>query len=251
MYPLDWGTIEVKLLDGEKCFVHTLRRPTHEQIFEYERRLQIEVKVDRLPPPEQMMRIVASSPKLQAADEVAAVHLYGQIVVNDDGYDDHQVPAGHKMTAIREGLYNRKIYVVKPSDYDASRNEIKLVEEICTTGQNFTVFHVMRLFDVETAPHFTELLKQRPISVTRNKRGPGWKLGTVPTLKPKMELYRQCLVRIEGAEGDASLVDPLVQRMVVNELLDIHQKIQENSARIPFSEVKKIRDNSCSEFLAL
>lgn len=203
LYPLDWETQEVRLAEGR--FVHTVRRPTVEEIFDRDRDLQSEIPIGKdgsykLPDP--------------TATEDVDVALYDKIVTAVSGYPG-EVPASHK-SAVITGLYRRDIDVEEGADIFA--DIVPIVEEIGTGDEpDFVIRHFMR------QPTEDELRKFR----RRNSAGeikPGkrgrQRFVTKSSLRLAVEYYDLWLERIDGVKPADGQVDPLIKRQVVQTLVD-------------------------------
>lgn len=215
-YPLDWKTQEVRLDKGR--FVHTVNRPTPDQVIDRDKDLQQEIPIGKdgsykLPDP--------------TATEEVDVPFYDKIKIAATGYPGETVPAVHK-AAVITGLYQREIYV--PEDTDKFADEIPVIEEVGQGDEpDFTITHWLR------QPTEDELKKFR----RRNGAGeikPG-KRGrqtfvTKSNLRLMMEYYALWMDRIEGGSIEAGEyrselredyihhVDPLIQRRVVQAFVE-------------------------------
>lgn len=212
LYPLNWETQDVRL--GEGRFVHTVRRPTPEEIFDRDKDLQSEIPIGKdgsysLPDP--------------TATEDVDVKLFDAIVVSSTGYPSGDVPASHKSTVIT-GLYRREVYI--DDDTDVFAYEIPVLEEIGNGDEpDFVITHFMR------QPTEEELKKYRRRNsageIKPGKRGKQ-RFVTKSNLKLAVEYYDLWIDRIEGvklqAESDhgdyIGNIDPLIKRQVLNTLVD-------------------------------
>lgn len=212
MYRLDWETTDVVLgmepyRVGKKeyrpfpkgRFTHTLRRPTHDQIFEHDNALRIKAAA---------VSKLRSASRTEDPTTSANLRLYDEIVVSVSGYSLElgsfgrvRVPDDHKVAAVQK-LYERVVYV---SNDLWAEDEIVVIEESGKYAERpFQIKHVLR------EPTESELkLYYRQTRVARKS-----------TLTCSMDLYESCLLRLEGAEGDPTLVDPIIQREVVSEMIE-------------------------------
>lgn len=217
LYPLDWKTTEVRL--GKGRFVHILRRPEPEQIFKRDADLQQEIPIGQdgsysLPDP--------------TANDTVDAALYDEIVVENKGFDNVELSAFHKSSAV-QALWKREIYI--DDDADPFDDEIAIVDEVGSGDlPDFTILHVMR------QPKPSELDSYRRKAAANSQVKPGKRgrqiLVTRSNLRSLSAFYDLWLVRIAGAavEGRAwsegertaflAAVDPLVKRKVVAELAE-------------------------------
>lgn len=210
LYPLDWKDQEVRL--GKGRFVHTVRRPTAEEVLEREKNLQSEIPIGadgsyKLPDP--------------SATEDVDVPFYDKIALGATGYPEGTaVPASHK-SAVITGIYRREIYVAE--DADIFGEEVPVTEEIGSGDEpDFTVIHWMRQPTEEELKKFRR--RNGAGEVKPGKRGRQI-LVTKSNLRLMMEHYDKWLVRIEGGTSEevaqpTDLIDPLIQRRVVQALVD-------------------------------
>lgn len=208
-YPLDWETQEVRLAEGR--FVHTVRRPTVEVIFERDKNMQSEIPIGKdgsysLPDP--------------TATEDVDVKLYDAIALSATGYTG-EVPASHKSTVIT-GLYRREVYV--DEDVDIFADTVPVTEEIGSGDEpEFTITHLMR------QPTEDELKKYRRKNsageIKPGKRGKQ-RVVTKSNLKLAVEYYDLWIEQIDGVcllaeNGEYTAnVDPLIKRLVVQTLVE-------------------------------
>jgi hypothetical protein len=212
---LDWQNAEIRLSKGR--FSHTLARPTPEMILARDEELQSEIPIAK--------DGSFSLPDATAHEETDAKY-YDQIVVRTEGYKG-AVPLAHKAAAF-QGLYRREIYL--EPDSDIFGEEVTILEEVGSGEEpDFTIRHVLR------QPEEAELRKFRQSNsggrMMPHKRG-RQKLVTSSNLRSAMRYYSAWLVRIGGATVGGSAfspdkrdefiahVDPLIQRRVVNALVD-------------------------------
>ena len=214
-YKLDWQDAEIRLSKGR--FSHTLSRPTAEMIIAREEELQSEIPIAK--------DGSFTLPDATAHEETDAKY-YDQIVVRTEGYKG-MVPVAHKAAAF-QGLFRREIYLDPDSDIFA--DEVTVLEEIGSGDEpDFIIRHTLR------QPAEAELKKFRQSNsggrLMPDKRG-RQKLVTSSNLRSAMRYYSAWLVRIDGATvGEAAFspdklgefaaqVDPLIQRKVVNILVE-------------------------------
>lgn len=218
-YKLDWADQDVKLAKGR--FVHTVRRPTADEILERENELQAEIQINK--------DGGYSMPDPTASEEVDA-RYYDLIVQKVTGYaHDQAVPEMHK-SAVFQGLYRREVEIDEACDVLAG-GEIAVIEEIGSGAvPDFTLRHILR------SPTEAELktYRRRASATSEIKQGKRGRqvLTTRSNLRNAMQHYALWLVRIEGAsvKGEAftdanraafiAAVDPLIQRRVVAEVAD-------------------------------
>lgn len=215
LYKLDWQDAEIRLARGR--FSHTLSRPPAEMMIAREDDLQPEIPIAK--------DGSFALPDTTAQEETDAKY-YDRIVIKTEGYKG-DVPVAHKAAAF-QGLFRREIYL--DPECDIFGDEVTVLEEIGSGDEpDFTIRHVLR------QPAEAELKKYRQSSsggrLLPDKRG-RQKLVTSSNLRTAMRYYSTWLVRIEGASAGGSafspekrdefiaLVDPLVQRKVVGNLVD-------------------------------
>jgi hypothetical protein len=214
-YKLDWQDAEIRLSKGR--FSHTLSRPPAEMIIAREEELQSEIPIAR--------DGSFSLPDSTAYEETDA-RYYDRIVVKTGGYKG-AIPVAHKAAAF-QGLFRREIYL--DPDCDIFSDEVTVLEEIGGADEpDFLIRHTLR------QPTEAELKKCRQANsggkLMPDKRG-RQKLVTSSNLRSAMRFYNSWLVRLDGAtvggntfspdkrDEFVALVDPLVQRKVVNVLVD-------------------------------
>lgn len=214
-YKLDWETAEIKLAKGR--FVHTLRRPTAEQIFARDKEIETETSVgkDRS----------FSLPDQTAFEDVDAKY-HDELAVSVTGYPG-DVPARHKAAAFN-GIYQRECSVEENADLFAA--EITVLEEIGTGDEpDFTVRHTLK------QPTEQQIRKYRQRSEGGEmKPGRRGKMIYRPysNLKLAAQMYDELLVAIDGAHVSGktfsaetrseflAAVDPLVKRQVVSTIVE-------------------------------
>lgn len=214
-YKLDWQDAEISLSKGR--FSHTLSRPTAEMIIAREDEIQAEIPIAR--------DGSFALPDSTASEETDAKY-YDLIAVKTTGYKG-AIPTAHKAAAF-QGLYRREIYLDPECDIFA--DEVTVIEEIGGGDEpDFTIRHTLR------QPTEAELKKCRQANgggrLMPDKRG-RQKLVTASNLRSAMRYYSTWLIRLDGAcaggsgfspdrrEEFVALVDPLIQRKVVNVLVD-------------------------------
>lgn len=214
-YKLDWQDAEIRLSKGR--FSHTLSRPSAEMIMTREDELTSEIPIAK--------DGSFSLPDSTAYEETDAGY-YDRIVVKTEGYKG-VVPTAHKAAAF-QGLFRREIYLDPECDIFA--DEMTVIEEIGGGDEpDFVIRHTLR------QPTEAELKKCRQANsggkLMPGKRG-RQKLVTSSNLRSAMRYYSTWLVRLDGAtvggsafspdkrEEFVALVDPLIQRKVVNVLVD-------------------------------
>jgi hypothetical protein len=214
-YKLDWQDAEIRLSKGR--FSHTLSRPSAEMIIAREDEIQSEIPIAK--------DGSFSLPDSTVSEETDAKY-YDLIAVKTDGYKG-TIPTAHKAAAFL-GLFRREIYL--DPDCDIFGDEVTVLEEIGSGDEpDFTIRHTLR------QPTEAELKKCRQANsggrLMPDKRG-RQKLVTSSNLRSAMRYYNTWLVRIDGATAGGSafssdkrdefvdLVDPLIQRKVVNVLVD-------------------------------
>lgn len=215
LFPLDWKTQEVKF-DGGKLS-HTLRRPTTEELLARDAEIQTAIDIGKdgsykLPDP--------------TADEETDAKYYDKLVLETAGYPG-DVPVSHRANAF-QGLFKREVYV----DEDASMfdDEVAVFEEVGGDPPAFTIKHTLR--QPEEAELKLYRKKMQTGEMKPGKRG-RQQFVTKSNLRTAMDFYDKWIVRIEGATvgGEelshyrfndnraelATMVDPLIKRMVVTE----------------------------------
>lgn len=213
-YKLDWESIDLKLAKGR--FVHTLRRPTVDEILARDKEIESETPIGR--------DGSFSLPDPTATEEIDAKY-YDKIMIAVTGYPG-EVPARHKAAAFN-GLYRREIDLNDGTDVFAE--EITIVEEIGTGDEpDFTIKHVLR------QPTEADLKKFRQRShggeLKPGRRGKSI-FRPYSNLRLAITLYDQWLVSISGAQvggktfsADNRLeflaaVDPLIKRGIVSTIV--------------------------------
>lgn len=214
-YKLDWQDAEIRLSRGR--FTHTLSRPSAQMMIEREDELQSEIPIAK--------DGSFTLPDATASEETDAKY-YDRIVIRTEGYKG-AIPVAHKAAAF-QGLFRREIYLDPGSDIFA--DEVTILEEIGSGDEpDFTIRHTLR------QPTEAELKKCRQANaggrLAPDKRG-RQKLVTSSNLRSAMRYYNTWLVRLDGASAGGNgfspdrrdefigLVDPLIQRKVVNVLVD-------------------------------
>jgi hypothetical protein len=213
-WKLDWSSQDIKLGQGR---VATLRRPTTDEILQRDAELQSEIPIGRdggyaLPDP--------------TVNEEVDAKYFDLVKVGVTGYDG-DMPEQHKATAFN-GLYAREIYV--DEEYKPGDDNIPVLEEIGTgAAADFTVLHLMR----QPTEGEIKLYRRKSAQgeIKPGKRG-RQKFVTQSNLRTAMSFYSQWLTSISGAtvggkEFSAddrpafiAHVDPLIQRQVVNAVVE-------------------------------
>lgn len=218
LYELAWDQTVIDLGKGRKL---TLRRPTPAEILERDAELQTEIPIGKdggyqLPDP--------------TLNEAVDAKYFDLVKVGEEGYGyAGTIPEQHKAAAFN-GLYKREIYVDESFDFAAA--EIAVLEEIGSGIEpDYTIVHVMR------PPTEAELKLYRRKSsggeIKPGKRGRQI-FKTASNLRAAMSFYAQWLTRIDGAtvegreysDADRAVfiahVDPLIQRQVVNAVVEAY-----------------------------
>lgn len=214
-YKLDWQDAEIRLSKGR--FSHTLSRPSPEMIIAREDEIQAEIPIAK--------DGSFALPDATASEETDAKY-YDLIAVKTEGYKG-VIPTAHKAAAF-QGLFRREIYL--DPECDIFGDEVVILEEIGGGEEpDFTIRHTLR------QPTEAELKKCRQSNsggrLMPDKRG-RQKLVTSSNLRSAMRYYSTWFVRLDGVSVGGSgfspdrrddfiaLVDPLIQRKVVNVLVD-------------------------------
>lgn len=211
-FKLDWQESEIKLAKGR--FSHTLSRPPAELVLEREKELQAEIPIAK--------DGSFALPDATANEEIDAKY-YDLIAVKSDGYKG-AIPASHKAAAF-QALYQREIYL--DPECDIFGEELTVLEEIGSGDEpDFVIRHILR------QPSEAELKKIRQASsggrLLPDKRG-RQKIVTTSNLRSAMKYYSILFLRIEDVNVPAdvttneqiiALVDPLIQRKVVNTVVE-------------------------------
>lgn len=214
-YKLDWVDIDIDLGKGRKV---TLRRPTAAEILARDAELTTEIPIGKdggyaLPDP--------------TVNEEIDAKYFDLVKVGETDFELWE----QQKAALFNRLYQREIYV--DEEYVVGDDPIAVVEEIGSGNEpDFVVTHLMRM------PTESEIKMYRRKSASGElkpgKRG-RQKFVTSSNLKTAMSFYSQWLTGIEGAtiEGKdteffarealpvlAAHVDPLIQRQVVNAVVE-------------------------------
>ncbi len=211
LYPLDWKEQEIKLGKGRSV---TVRRPTQDEIVKRDAELQKEIPVNRdggfvLPDP--------------TVNEETDAKYFDQI--KTAGVDD--LWESQKAKIFNE-LYAREIYVDEA--FEIGDETIPVIEEIGKGDEpDFVITHLMRMPTEAEVKLFRK--KSAGGEMKPGKRG-RQNFVSSSNLRTAMSFYQQWFVGIDGATVDGKTcateglnvfvahVDPLIQRQVVNAVVE-------------------------------
>ncbi len=231
LYAFDAQEFEVTfnarpLSDNPAWITHKLRRPTLEELQEWERKQTYET-----------VEVSKRESQVIADDEGAAARLWEKLIIEVKGYDfgdgktdewrtlsdeeKKKLRFNHKTTTIN-GLYRSSCSLESATDDDSPSpfsDTWRIRQEIGSPENPYIVVHELR------EPGEAEKQRFRRTSASTNfVRGSKKQHIKVATnLKAYIELYDALIQRVEGAtetHGMVQDIDPIFKRQVISTLMD-------------------------------